>query len=99
MRRRFSQVGLRIFVVDQQQTPSTGKIVHAEPHTDGYAVTACNGIYLGDPSLDSVMEGLNHRGAVVHDAPASHDRPSSLVQLACDTARTLTCLLYQCIFR
>jgi hypothetical protein len=62
MRRRFPQVGIRDFGRGPATDPICGKIVHAKLHTDGYAATTCNGGYLGDPSLDSVMEELNHRG-------------------------------------
>lgn len=74
-------------------------------HTDGFAVTCnYNGVFLGDSSLDPVWAELNRRQAVVfvHPdayAPASMGRPSPLIEVAFETARTVVDMLYSCTFR
>ncbi len=72
---------------------------------DGFAMTCnYNGVFLGDPSLDSVWAELNRYHAVifVHPdayAPASMGRPSPLIEVAFETARTVVDMLYAGIFR
>ena len=74
-------------------------------HTDGFAVTCnYNGVFLGDSSLDPVWAELNRRQAVVfvHPdayAPASMGRPSPLIEVAFETARTVVDMLYASTFR
>jgi len=74
-------------------------------HADGFAVTChYNGVYLSDPSLDPVWAELDRRRAVVfvHPnayAPASLGRPSPLLEVAFETARTLVDMLYAGMFR
>ena len=74
-------------------------------HADGFAVTCnYNGVYLGDPSLNDVWAELNRLHAVVfiHPdayAPASLGRPSPLIEVAFETARTVVDMLYAGIFR
>ena len=74
-------------------------------HADGFAVTCnYNGVYLGDTSLDPVWAELNSRHAVVfvHPdayAPASMGRPSPLIEVAFETARTVVDMLYAGVFR
>ena len=74
-------------------------------HADGFAVTCnYNGVFLGDSSLDPVWSELNRRQAVVfvHPdayAPASMGRPSPLIEVAFETARTVVDMLYAATFR
>ena len=74
-------------------------------HADGFAVTCnYNGVFLGDSSLDPVWSELNRRHAVVfvHPdayAPASMGRPSPLIEVAFETARTIVDMLYAGTFR
>jgi predicted TIM-barrel fold metal-dependent hydrolase len=72
---------------------------------DGFAVTTeYNGVYLGDQLLDPVWAELDRRKAVVFAhpnavAPASLGRPSALLEVAFDTARTVTDMVYAGVFR
>ncbi len=72
---------------------------------DGFAVTCrYNGTYLSDPQLDPVWAELDRRRAVVfcHPdayAPGSMGRPSALIEVAFETARTFVDMLYQGTFR
>jgi predicted TIM-barrel fold metal-dependent hydrolase len=72
---------------------------------DGFAVTTTyNGVSLGDPSLDPVWTELDRLGATmfIHPdayAPGSMGRPSPLIEVAFDTARTITDLVYRGHFR
>lgn len=67
---------------------------------DGFAVTCCyNGVFLSDRRLDPVWAELDRRRAVVFAhpdayAPASMGRPSALIEVAFETARTFTDMLY-----
>ena len=81
------------------------KRAKSELRADGFAVTChYNDVYLGDPSLDPVMEELDHQGAVVFmhpDAykPAVQGRPAPLIEVAFETTRTLVDMLYAGTFR
>ncbi|EED21370.1 C6 transcription factor, putative [Talaromyces stipitatus ATCC 10500] len=72
---------------------------------DGFATsTVYNGVGLSDSHLDPVWEVLNARKAVVHIHPnayagPSHGRPSPLIEVAFDTARTCVDMLYKGVFR
>ena len=72
---------------------------------DGFAVTCnYNGVFLGDPSLDTMWAELNRQQAVVfvHPnpyAPASMGRPSPLIEVTFETARTVVDTLYAGTFR
>ena len=76
-----------------------------ELHADGFAVTCnYNGVFLGHSSLDPVWSELNRRHATVfvHPdayAPASMGRPSPLIEVAFETARTVVDMLYAGTFR
>lgn len=76
-----------------------------ELNADGYAVlTNYHDVYLGDPLLEPVMKELNERKAVVFShpnayAPANLGRPSPVIEVAFDTARTVTNMLYNGVFR
>ncbi|MFB7600591.1 amidohydrolase family protein [Streptomyces sp. NPDC056160] len=72
---------------------------------DGFAVTCrYNGVTLGDASLEPVWAELDRRAATVfvHPdayAPASMGRPSPLLEVAFETARTIVDMLYAGVFR
>ncbi len=72
---------------------------------DGFAVTCrYNGMDLGDPRLDPVWAELDRRQAVVFAhpdayAPGSMGRPAALMEVAFETARTVTDMLYAGTFR
>jgi predicted TIM-barrel fold metal-dependent hydrolase len=74
-------------------------------HTDGFAVTChYNGVYLSDARLDPVWKELDRRSAVVFAhpnayAPAAMGRPSALIEVAFETARTVVDMLYAGTFR
>ncbi|OCT46784.1 2-amino-3-carboxymuconate-6-semialdehyde decarboxylase [Cladophialophora carrionii] len=72
---------------------------------DGYSTsTVYNGVPLSDPRLDKVWELLDQEQAVVHVhpnayAPGTHGRPSPLIEVAFDTTRIATDMLYKGVFR
>jgi len=75
------------------------------PPADGFAVTTVyNDIWLSDRSLDPVWSELNTRRATVHIHPnayagAAQGRPSPVIEVAFDTARTVVDMLYKGVFR
>jgi 6-methylsalicylate decarboxylase len=74
-------------------------------HADGYAVTFhYNGVYLSDPRLRPVWQELDRRRAVVFAHPDAYaggvmGRPCALLDVAFETARTATDMLYAGTFR
>jgi predicted TIM-barrel fold metal-dependent hydrolase len=76
-----------------------------EPKPDGYAVnTQYNGVLLSDARLAPVFENLDARGAVVHVhpnayLPGEYCKPSALIDVAFDTCRVATDMLYKGVFR
>ncbi|KAH8878949.1 hypothetical protein GQ53DRAFT_856759 [Thozetella sp. PMI_491] len=72
---------------------------------DGFALTTVyNQCYLGDPRLDSVWAELDSRAAVVHIHPSTSalpllGKPTPLIEVAFDTTRTVTDMLYNGVFR
>lgn len=74
-------------------------------HADGFAVTChYNGVYLGDVSVDPIWAELDKRKATVFThpnayAPADMGRPSPLIEVAFETARTVVDMLYQTTFK
>ncbi len=78
---------------------------YGELRADGVAVTCrYNDVYLSGPRLDPVWKELDNRRAVVFAhpdayAPASMGRPSALIEVAFETARTVTDMLYAGTFR
>ena len=77
----------------------------AELHADGFAVTCrYNGTYLSDPRLEPLWAELDRRRAAVFAhpdayAPGVMGRPSALMEVAFETARTFTDMLYAGVFR
>ena len=78
---------------------------YTELHADGFAVTCrYNEVYLSDPKLDPVWAELDRRRAVVFAhpdayAPGVMGRPSALMEVAFETARTFADMLYAGTFR
>lgn len=76
-----------------------------EPKPDGYAVnTRYNGVSLSDPRLDPVFQALDSRNAVLHIhpnaySPGAYGKPSALIDVAFDTCRVATDMLYKGLFR
>jgi len=76
-----------------------------EPKPDGYAVnTQYNGVLLSDARLAPVFDELDAQGAVVHVhpnayLPGEYCKPSALIDVAFDTCRVATDMLYKGIFR
>jgi predicted TIM-barrel fold metal-dependent hydrolase len=72
---------------------------------DGFAVTfRYNDVALSDPRLTPVWEELNRRQAVIFAHPDAYSggvmgRPCALMDVAFETARVTTDLIYQGIFR
>ncbi len=72
---------------------------------DGFAVTCrYNDVYLSDERLDPVWAELDRRRAVVFAhpdayAPGVMGRPSALMEVAFETARTFADMLYRGVFR
>jgi 6-methylsalicylate decarboxylase len=72
---------------------------------DGFAVTCrYKGVYLSDRTLDPVWAELDRRRATVFahpDAygPGSFGRPSPVIDVAFETAQTITDMLYTGVFR
>lgn len=81
------------------------KRVEHELEPDGFAVTCrYNDTYLSDPKLDPLWAELDRRGAVVFAHPDAYTpgvqgRPSALIEVAFETARTFTDMLYAGTFR
>jgi predicted TIM-barrel fold metal-dependent hydrolase len=77
---------------------------HDSIQPDGFAVTTLrNGVSLGDAQLRPVWEELNNRKEVVFVHPNAYvrgqdGRPSALIDVAFDTARTITDMLYKRVF-
>jgi 6-methylsalicylate decarboxylase len=78
---------------------------YSELNADGFAVTCnYNKVYLSDSSLDPVWAELDRRHAVVFAHPdacaaGSMGRPSALIEVAFETASTITDMLYAGTFR
>lgn len=72
---------------------------------DGYALnTVYNGVMLSSETLEPLFQELNARNAVCHVHPDAFKkgldgRPSPLIDVAFDTARTITDMLYKGVFR
>jgi 6-methylsalicylate decarboxylase len=75
-----------------------------ELHADGFAVTFhYNGVYLSDQRLEPVWKELNRRRGVVFGHPDAYaggvmGRPCALMDVAFETARTVTDMLYAGVF-
>ena len=66
--------------------------------------TQYNDVLLSDPRLGPVFEALDARGAVLHIHPAAYlpgkyGKPSPLIDVAFDTCRVATDMLYKGVFR
>ena len=73
--------------------------------TDGFAVTCrYNSVYLSDRTLDPVWAELDRRRATVFahpspSGPCSFGRPNTLIDVAFETAQTVTEMIYSGCFR
>ena len=102
-----ARFGLLAALPTDDPTAALAEIERAssELHADGFAVTCCyNGIYLSDPRLEPVWAELDRRHAVVFAHPnawasASMGRPSPVLEVAFETARTVVDMLYAGVFR
>lgn len=80
------------------------KRASSDLNCDGFAVTMhYMGVYLSDPSLQPMWKELNERGATVFmhpntSAKPSLGRPIPLIEVAFETARTLTDMIYAGVF-
>jgi 6-methylsalicylate decarboxylase len=76
-----------------------------ELRADGYAVTArYNGVYLSDASLEPLWAELDRLRATVFVHPDAYagvemGRPPVIIDVAFETARTVTDMLYKAVFR
>jgi len=72
---------------------------------DGFSTSSVyNGVALSDQKLEKVWQHLDKERAVVHVhpnayAPGSYGKPSPLIDVAFDTARVATDMLYKGVFR
>ena len=95
-----SRFGLLAALPTDDSAAALAEIARTGDSADGFAVTCCyNNIYLSDRRLDPVWAELDRRRAVVFAhpdayAPASMGRPSALIEVAFETARTFTDMLY-----
>jgi 6-methylsalicylate decarboxylase len=76
-----------------------------ELHADGFAMTfRYNEVYLSDPRLEPVWTELDRRRAVIFGHPDAYSggvlgRPCALMDVAFETARTVTDMIYAATFR
>jgi predicted TIM-barrel fold metal-dependent hydrolase len=77
------------------------RVLKSEQPPDGFAVTACRkGVYFSDPSLLPVWKRLDELHAVVHMHPMAYGppkdgRPVPLIEVAFETARVATDMIYR----
>jgi predicted TIM-barrel fold metal-dependent hydrolase len=77
------------------------RALKSEQRPDGFAVTACRkGVDFSDPSLLLVWKRLDELHAVVHTHPMAYGlpkdgRPVPLIEVAFETARVVTDMLYR----
>jgi len=101
-----SRFGLLAALPTDDPDAALAEIARADGlRADGFAVTCdYNGVILGDERLEPVWQALNRRKAAVfvHPnayAPPSLGRPSPLLEVAFESARTVVDMLYRGIFR
>jgi 6-methylsalicylate decarboxylase len=107
VRRHPDRFGLLAALPTDHPEAALAEIARADDElgADGYAVTCnYNGVLLSDPTLDPVWAELDRRRAVVFahpDAytPGAQGRPSALIEVAFETTRTFTDMLYAGLFR
>jgi predicted TIM-barrel fold metal-dependent hydrolase len=107
VRRHPDRFGLLAALPTDHPEAALAEIARADDElgADGYAVTCnYNGVLLSDPTLDAVWAELDRRRAVVFahpDAytPGAQGRPSALIEVAFETTRTFTDMLYAGLFR
>ena len=90
---------------DPDSALAEAKRADEELGADGFAVTCnYNGVYLSDQSLEPLWAELDRRKSVVFahpDAytPGAQGRPSALIEVAFETTRVFTDMLYAGLFR
>jgi predicted TIM-barrel fold metal-dependent hydrolase len=90
---------------DPDAALAEAKRADEELGADGFAVTCnYNGVYLSDESLEPLWAELDRRKSVVFahpDAytPGAQGRPSALIEVAFETTRVFTDMLYAGLFR
>ncbi len=102
-----SRFGLLAALPTDDPDAAMGEIRRADQtlQADGFAVTCCyNGVFLGDTRLAPVWAELDRRAAAVFMHPdayafPSQGRPSALLEVAFETARTVVDMLYAGVFR
>jgi predicted TIM-barrel fold metal-dependent hydrolase len=107
VRRHPDRFGLLAALPTDHPEAALAEIARADDDlgADGYAVTCnYNGVLLSDPTLDPVWAELDRQRAVVFahpDAytPGAQGRPSALIEVAFETTRTFTDMLYAGLFR
>jgi 6-methylsalicylate decarboxylase len=107
VRRHPDRFGLLAALPTDHPEAALAEIARAEDElgADGYAVTCnYNGVLLSDPTLDPVWAELDRRRAVVFAHPDAYTqgaqgRPSALIEVAFETTRTFTDMLYAGLFR
>ena len=107
VRRHPSRFGLLAAIPTDDPDAGIAEIARAEDllQADGYAMTCVyNGVTLGDPLQMPIWAALNRRSATVFLHPDAYagpslGRPSPLLEVAFETARTVTNMLYAGVFR
>jgi predicted TIM-barrel fold metal-dependent hydrolase len=90
---------------DCQAALAEAKRAEGELRADGYAVTCrYNGVYLSDARLEPLWAELDRLRATVFvhpdaNAGAEMGRPPTIIDVAFETARTVTDMLYKAVFR
>jgi predicted TIM-barrel fold metal-dependent hydrolase len=107
VRRHPDRFGLLAALPTDDPVAALAEIARADVDlsADGFAVTCdYNGVLLSDPLLDPVWAELDRRRAVVFahpDAykPGAQGRPAPVVEVAFETTRTFTDMLYARLFQ
>ncbi len=107
VRRHPSRFGMLAALPTDDPDAALAEIIRAADGlgADGFAVTCLyNDVYLSDPRLEPVWAELNRRRAVVFAHPDAYGpgvlgRPRVVIDVAFETARTLTDMLYAGTFR
>jgi predicted TIM-barrel fold metal-dependent hydrolase len=107
VRQHPTRFGLLAFLPTDDPDGCLGEIRRAadELNTDGFAVVCrYNGVYLSDRMLDPVWAELDHRRATVFchpspNGPPTFGRPNTVIDVAFETAQTVTDMVYTGLFR
>jgi len=100
-----SRFGLLMALPSDDPDAALAEIARSdELEADGFAMTChYNGVYLSDARLNPVWAELDRRGAAVFVHPDGYapgkGRPAAVMEVAAETALTLTDMLYAAVFR